>query len=593
MASIETVRDLLAAGDLDGARDGLVDVLYEDYDHLEAWLLLTACAADEEEYARAIREALRIDPENQIARRLAVEHARTGPTPSASGEGRVREQTGNAVRSITNWIIFGIVITIGALIAVGVAFVGDENATDESSDSLAAANAVDFCAAIAEETYQRLEARCGLVDVGTVCLGNADVTFESEITSSLPVLPGDRVVTTDLIAFTTLRYDSDVGSFGLAVAQGASDFPVQMLVTSGVRVSGLSDGLSNISISSNPVLSDCDEVPAPGVVLIGGLSEAIRVNGLALLFDGVVFLQADAGGGMRLVVLQGNAQLRFEGINTTTEVSLFAGEWTTLEVDDRLEVIGTPKVPSIGNPPVRGDVQLLLRLGDALGIETRDWRIPTGAVQVAVQPTVTATRGIRVPSATIAPTHSNTPRFTLTLRPSRTPTNTPQPTSTSIPVIEDEPTVTVTPSAETNAVSSGVRETLTDETSPVAGTWACIATIDTAQFDYVLTIEPRLVRDQVFASAIIPTVGSAVVTLVGTIETEIEALDADWSRLPSYQLGDAWLLLQEDAVLYTLPGSTYEANGTFRLIHDAGDLRGGIFNGNRLIGILTDCNVDN
>ncbi len=594
MATLNDARNQLAEGDLEGARDALVDVLYDDYDNLDAWLLLTECAADQDEYARAIREALRVDPENPIARQLALDMARTSPATSASGEARVRQQTGNAVRSLGNWLIFFIVAGIGAAIAVAVALSGsDSNGGDESRvDNEAVAN---ICAVAAPTAYDRLAARCGLVSDGTVCLANPDVDFEMRPGFAPPVLPGDRVDTVNVVAFSTQRYTETSGAFGLVVLQQlTANNSVQVLVTNGVRLSEIQQipDTPGFKVSSNPVLGPCNALPPPGALLISESNKTLRINGLDVTINGVAFVQVDAAGGMRIVNLTGEVTLT----NTVTSdtVRLLTGQWTRLSVDPTLQAEDSIEPAQIGQAPIRGNLDDIILAASALGIITDNWLVPSGPVEVAIQPTPTATRGIRLQSATPTPTASRTPRSTATLRPTRTPTTTDVPTSTSIPVLEatpDERLPATEVALNANDGSDAVEPTAPAavQESPLSGTWDCMVTIDNISFSYIITIEPMLVRNRLLASAVIPSVENSVVTLEGNVNDDFTTLDANWTRIPDYQSGDRWILLRENTLLYPPGGTDYAADGTLRLIYNNGTLRGGIFMEERFVGLLSVC----
>lgn len=589
--TLDDARNRLAEGDLEGARDALVDVLYEDYDNLEAWLLLTECAADTDEYARAIREALRIDPENPIARRLAVELARQGPPISASGEAKARQQTSNAVRSVSNLIIFFVIVAIGTSIAIFVALSGEQS-QNQNNPSNSSNDTAAFCEAAVQTTYNRLEARCGLLEPASLCLGNLTVNFDVRENATLPLLPGDRVPAPAVIAFNTERYVTASGEWGIVVGQINDNGAIQMIVTSGVRVSGIEEQLASFVISSSPLENECGALPPPGVLLNGTTTAApLEINGMQLMLDGVIFIQVDAAGGLRIVTFNGGAELRVMGNGTESRASVRAGEWTTLPVNPRLQVIGEIEVPRIGDPPIRGNLSHIAQVAEALGLDTAGWQFPAGAVEVAIQPTPTPTRGIRIPSATPTPTITNTPRQTATLRPTRTPTATLVPTSTTIPVLEATPDERLPESEQLGPPEDTPLSPTPIPQSPVSGTWQCEGRIDTINFAYILTIEPGLVRGRVLASAVVPAFGNTIVTLNGTLETVVDNLDANWTRIPSYQEGDTWLLLNEDAVLYTASGNRYDSNGTFRLIHNDGNLRGGIFEDERLIGTLASCEL--
>lgn len=577
MTDFETIRQLIDDAELEAAREALVDYLYQDYDSLEAWLLLTECALDRDEYTRAVKEALRVAPDNPQARRLAKALAQE----RARQTGIIQPTSSSPWRPISNLFIFLLVVIIGA--ALVFVLLGDNTRNDENgaNSSGAVADPNDICLAVLSDTYQRLEARCALLNESSACLANPEVSFSSNQDVSFPQLPGDRIALNNITAINNTLYEGDSQTWGLSVLRSSENIGYQMVLTSGVRLSDFDDDLSRLNFASNPAFSVCDHVPPSGLLLysLSPEPDIININGLNIILRGTAFLQVDAAAGLRIVVLEGDAILSTEGVNTTTQISLGSGQWVSVAVDSFLNIDAPLEEAMIGDAPIRGDLEHLRPLADALTLLSSNWILPAGTVTVAIQPTPTATRGIRILSPTPTPSPSRTPRESATPRPTRTPTNSPVPTSTDIPVLESTAANLPSPTPTLDF----------DLESSISGTWACIATIDRFSFPYVLTIEPLLQNDEVLASAILPSYGDTVVALRGVEIRDRNALGNDWEDITNYQEGDLWLFLQETEIIYALPSEDYSPNGAFRLVFDGNQLNGGIFDQNRFIGSLNAC----
>ena len=260
MSDLNEARRLIEADQLEEARDVLVDVLYQDYDNAEAWLLLTHCPQDHEEYARAIREVLRIDPENVEARRLAVELARdtsrqAAAAPKRQQQHRRRKRTfRRTIRTFSNLIIVIFVLGIGALAAFLLA-VSQEEDEPNTQVSVPTVDPIIACNDEIHSTLNRLQARCGFLERNEMCLGNPNVDFTGPGGDLLLQLPGDRIMLRQVTALGTERFDNI--NWGVVIISAQSSFPdesentMMVVVTSGVRLQNIDDRMKQFSFSSN------------------------------------------------------------------------------------------------------------------------------------------------------------------------------------------------------------------------------------------------------------------------------------------------------------------------------------------------------
>lgn len=383
MDNLQRAQELIAAGDLHEARELLVRLLYDDYDDAEVWFTLAQVTEDREEYARAVREVLRLDPENAEARRMAVELSReAAQAPRTRPDGSTRRRRGNrAVSFIYNFFIFLLIVAV----AGGLALWWIDSNRDDKDETAATAPTPDpavICARQVESVLERLPARCSLTEAGQVCLGNPDVFFAPQETGLL--LPGDRGPLANFIALETRPFNATSLNFGLLMLRAktayADDTPanVLFLITSGVRLRDYDEHLTSLVFSSNPVVSECANVPPSGILVSGvaGQPAEFIANGLAVLLEGTAFLQVDSGAGLRVVALEGGVQIAFG----SAEFALQPGQWISWPVDPTLVVRDQPSGVMMTANSVRGDLTQLVTLAQAAGLPTENWRLPGSGI---------------------------------------------------------------------------------------------------------------------------------------------------------------------------------------------------------------------
>lgn len=74
MTDLQQAVELIKAGEKPEARRIVLQELRLDEDNIKAWLCLTRCAANREQFEISVRNVLRLDPENAYARKLAVRY---------------------------------------------------------------------------------------------------------------------------------------------------------------------------------------------------------------------------------------------------------------------------------------------------------------------------------------------------------------------------------------------------------------------------------------------------------------------------------------------------------------------------------------
>ena len=405
MANLARAQALIEQGQFAQAREIIVEALHGNYDDLAAWQLLLDCARDRQEYGRALREILRIDPENKEARALAVELAKTARSARQQHRRR-RSPLGTILRIMVNTLAFLIVIGI----AGGVAYLylqwqGDNN--DSVNSPTAIVPTLDPQAKCQENVplaYNRLTARCPLVQPGAACLINPAVTVQSNTgQTDLLTLAGDDALLSNLQSLETFMYNPQDFTFGMVLLRGLTSFEkasgssMLMVVTPGVQVRFFDEQLNQVTFSSNPTPSECPSTPPAGLLLHvpGTESAAFEINDEPMLLSGTLFLQVDVAAGLRGIVMEGEVSL------VDRERIVMQGQWFKVNVDATLLASPVPVEVFEAPPTVRGDLLQLLPLAQALRLNIENWQFP--GIEI---PT---TESSAPPLSTAAPPGSNLP----------------------------------------------------------------------------------------------------------------------------------------------------------------------------------------
>ena len=443
--NLHRVRQLIDEDRLVEAREIIVQALHHNYDNVSAWSLLLECPRDREEYGRALREILRIDPENEEARQMAISLARGDEGSSAEKSDlpeepvRRRRKKSSPLAVLTRIFVntLGLLVVIG--IAGGIAYLWLDWQNDANPPVIVPAtiDPLQACVADVPVVYERLPARCPLVERGEVCLINPAVLIDSKTgQTDLLTLAGDRTLITNLNTLETESFNRDDLSWGIIELQAQASyeqesiFSVRLVATSDVRLRFFDEQMQQISFSNNPVASECPALPPAGLLFNTppNQSVAIEINGESFLLTGTSFMQVDVAAGLRVVVMEGEIRL------VNRDLTVGSGQWVKIPVDNTLAVTSDSAEVFGSTPTLRGEISNLFVLGDALGLATGLWRIPG----VSAPEVVTAT-----PDPDTLATASAMPLIleTATLEPTAT--------ATTIPTIEESSTPTEEPATET------------------------------------------------------------------------------------------------------------------------------------------------
>lgn len=469
--NLHRARQFIDEGRLVEAREIIVQALHHNYDNVTAWSLLLECPRDREEYGRALREILRVDPENEEARQMAIALARGeedggGDTDSKSdlpSEPVVRRRKKSSPLAILTRIIvntLGLLVVIG--IAGGIAYLWLDWQRSENPKTIipVTIDPIQACIAGVPQVYERLPARCPLVERGEACLINPSVVIDSKTgQTDLLTLAGDRTLITNLNSLETEPFNREDLSWGLVELQAQTSykldsiFNVRMITTSGVRLRFFDEQMQQISFSSNPVPSDCDALPPAGLLFDTSPAESatLEINGEAISMLGIVFMQVDVSG-LRIVVMAGEITL------VDRDMTVSSGQWVKIPVDGTLAVTNdTPEISGT-TPVIRGELGNLFVLGDALALDTGLWRISgvTAPIFITTTPDINAQATINAqPTGEVI----EIPTEVVTDTPTPTPPEEDTPTPTPVPVTNTPTPIPPTPTLFTIGIDDNITAT--------------------------------------------------------------------------------------------------------------------------------------
>jgi ferric-dicitrate binding protein FerR (iron transport regulator) len=402
--AIELIRDQKP----EEARMILLERLHANYDDTQAWFWLAHCAEDEEEYARALREVLRLDPENVEARRLAVQLARqtskdkkplkTPPPTQDTNLLLERDYSQHYLRSFFNLLFFLIIIGI----SLGVAYWWLNPSEDENTNTNITQSATldesSLCTQQMNTIIRSLTARCSTTRQNQVCLASNGLNISSSAyqTTSLRV-PGDK---TSLELYTLLEtkpFNASTNEWGSLVIRAQTNAPEStdawglFLITSGVRLTDFDERFQNFSFfnsASAAASPPCAEIPASGILVHSDTVIVFGMNGSEIEMNGTAFFQLDVAAGLRIAVLEGRIKIT----TLSTEQTIQAGEVLQQEVESNRMVRNVNGTISGEANRIRGNLRQLVPFAENLGIATENWAFPGERPRVSITPTSNAIR---------------------------------------------------------------------------------------------------------------------------------------------------------------------------------------------------------
>lgn len=571
--AIEHIRD----GQFAEAREVLVEMLHQDYDNAQAWFWLAHCAADDEEYGRALRETLRLDPENKEARRMAAELARSqGPSPARSSTILAKDASRWHFSLTLNFVIFLAILGLaGSITYLWLNWQQEEQQSE--TNRAATLDAAAVCTQQVNSILSLLPARCSLTPRNHVCLAN--LTLKTTTKSGEPAMllrAGDSVPLGDLLSLETETLNPIAQQWGLAYLLGQTSFPddseesTLFFLTQGVRLTDFDDRMTNFTFASSPISPPCSDAPPSGVLIHTPTQETVlfRVNNAKLELSGTAFMQLDVAAGFRVAVLQGEVTLS----NVNASVTAQAGKIIQWQVEsDRLVSENSVGTVSEDAGRVRGNLQALRNLGVVLELDTQAWALPGETpLTVAQISSLTPTEAFASPP----PILTSTPSLN-----EATPTSTP-------PLPDLATSMPVTPEPPSN----------TDFRQELKGIWRCNVFEEEERLRYFLSFEDFLPDGQIRGTAALPDFNYSILRLQGKLI--FETPDEGWEEVPTSTSQDivAWLVLYEEAFVKDNSNGDYAPTKTIRLVVSRNrPLSGAFFERDStsrretLLGFFTNC----
>jgi len=383
---LEHAIELAQAGKKAAARLALLAILQDEPDHANAWMWLAYCSTDKAESSRALREVLRINPENIRARRLVLRLARQAVFERF---GRDYAQEKSARRHHRrNRLVFAFFVMV--LLAVGVLAGLRALRVDLAPSAIAPAadptqSAQELCSAQLAELYRTFTARCGGVESGQACLLNPRAAFERSGQAGDFAQAGDRILLRDLAALTLDAYDFENEVWGLALLLPTAH--TRALLIGGATLRELDPTLTTFTLNSPAPSPTCAGVPRAGLLWQTSQQTRLRVNGLRLDVIGAVFIE-EAGDLLTVHHLDGITEAALRGeVRRLTD-----GEVLQVALNQAAQPAGALQInPPTSQPLLTDEKAALERLAQTLHFETPWQNTPTTTPtppMVALEPEV-------------------------------------------------------------------------------------------------------------------------------------------------------------------------------------------------------------
>lgn len=564
--AIELIRDQQP----DKAREILLAILHKNYDNAPAWFWLAHCAEDDEEYARALREVLRLDPENDEARRLAMQLTRQSASLAKNHQTSQptlveTDQTRHILSSILN--IFGFLIIIA--ISVGVAYAWlylreDETPTPSPSQVAATTDAITLCSTQITNATRNIAARCSSTRPGEICLISGDLnTLQRDTLSHTLFVGGNKAPLDTYTLLDTATFGGEPprewGSLWIKIPTNDTN-TISVLVTGGVRISEITPMWSSFSFFSNPSGADtCPELPPSGILASSLTSSPLLLNNAQLDFVGTIFLQLDVAAGLRIAVLEGTITLTTASYSQSAN----AGQVLQIPVDPERRIQDAPSNLFNVTERIR-NLRNLIPLMEGLELSTANWTYAYDASALAQNITPTVTPPLpdlgELSPTNDAPTTTLPPTVTLII-----PSFTPRPNNSTTPQ------ATLTPLPPITNVFSDISLDAATAAAYLQNQWRCTISAETNSGAYVLDIQ-KIRQSTLVGSGIRATTPLHWRAIKGIYETQAPE-DVLWEVVPNYRADSiiGWLILQE--IVY----GTSKAYTLRLILNQNGRISGAIF----------------
>lgn len=297
---IEEAIELAHAGRKAAARVMLLAILEDDPANEEAWLWLARCAATQIEHSRALRELLRLNPEDKQARRLVLRLARQAVF-AATGRDYGLEIDSVRARAPRRWVWVGVVLVLlvavaaSALVLLDVRFLSV--AVPEKTIS-----AAQQCTSKVTMLLKALPSRCTALQAGQACLLNPAaeyVLFEGRQGSFDRA--GHYLPVADLNNLRLSTYRSE--DWGLAVFDPFAG--TRLLLIGGATLQNVTGDFRELRLRTERSPAICPEAAPSGLLIQSEEQIRLMVNRIELDVLGTLFIAAQPGELMTFTPLEG------------------------------------------------------------------------------------------------------------------------------------------------------------------------------------------------------------------------------------------------------------------------------------------------
>jgi hypothetical protein len=444
---------LVRAGKQEQARQLLIDILRQNRDNFDAWIVMAQVAESHYEAVACMKQALRLRPDDERAARY-LEFLLQG-----------KQQTSSAPLSISPWLWGGLGTALVVCVAVALLLVlarpGSQTQTGELGEMSGAQPVADQsadCATLIKEALEVSDLGCAQVGRDQVCYGH-DTVLAQLVPGTNPPFerPGNTIPINLLERFVASPLDLQKGEWGVGVFRLEANLPgtlpgqlVTMLIFGDTSIQNTSGDMQAFYFTSNLGGIRCDAIPFDGILvnMADGAGFAFKANGAEITLQGNSILRAVAHDSLVVTALRGAGTIRALG----EEQSFGAGQTVTVPMggSSGLDANGPP------SPPQSADNQTI----DA-GCTLTGQGCPSGGEVAEAAPTNTP-----APIDPSIPT--NTPVPVAPGQPTNTPV--PLPTSTSVPLSTNTPlpAKTATSTAGSSSVNNTPDSGATSTTQPAA-----------------------------------------------------------------------------------------------------------------------------
>jgi hypothetical protein len=447
--------ELAKAGQRDVARRLVEEVLNRDRDNFQAWVVLAQLEENRDATIRALRQALRINPESDRARQILARLER-------------EQKSQSSFMGIPIWMLgalAGVLFICAVVIWVNVWLVSrNQPAVIEAAPVQQVAElSSDECQVLIQRAMDTSDERCQRTENGQACYGHFTVDAELLPDAAGPFdQMGDVVGIESLKALYTAPLDPVSEDWGIAVFRIQANLPrtvagqtVTFLVYGNTSLENTSGDMQVIYFSTGLGSVSCAQLPSDGILIQmpDGVTVSFRANDADLELAGTTMLEAQPGGAMRVSLLDGSAVVHADG----QEQELEAGEQLEVPLggEDGLRAVGPPSEPTPLEQALSNVGCLLTGRGCPGDLVAEQNPTNTPVPIDSRRPTntpVPVSPGQPTNTPVPLPTNTSPPRVTNTSAPGQ-PTNTPRPTATRtntpVPPPTDKPTNTPVPPTNT------------------------------------------------------------------------------------------------------------------------------------------------